>query len=91
MVAAGGVQGDVKLVDVAQQLCYAQLGGHTAAVLALTVHPSCGRWLLSADAGGGLRLWDIGVPTGANHQCNARCCCSYPACSAVIPLLMSAA
>ena len=59
VLAAGGMQGDVKLIDFEQMVCYDQLGGNEDHLTDLVFHPSLADVLLSADISGTVIIWKI--------------------------------
>eukprot|EP00041_Stephanoeca_diplocostata_P036113 m.1301188 g.1301188 ORF g.1301188 m.1301188 type:complete len:769 (+) comp24805_c0_seq4:231-2537(+) len=65
LLAAGGLQGIIKLIDYGQLVCYEQLAGHEAYICDIKFHPTHQDRMVSADASGLVLVWKV-VPYGSS-------------------------
>lgn len=92
IVAAGGKQRDIKLLDYEQSICYAQLtGAHDNVITALAFAHSMPHGLLSSDDAGCVVLWDICkrcqlavCDLAQSHGSSAQSLCAVPCSHAVL-------
>jgi len=61
VLAAGGLTGDIQLIDYEQMVAF-RLGGHSTYLTAIEFHPTQRSWLLSADVQGRVLLRNIALP-----------------------------
>ena len=68
LVAAGGSQCDIKIIEPNQLVCFEEIQGHKGVLECLLFHPHHPTWLLSAADDNTIMIWEIGLPKGAEYQ-----------------------
>lgn len=68
LIAAGGSQCDIKIIEPNQLVCFEEIQGHKGLLENLLFHPLHPTWLLSAADDNTIMVWEIGLPKGAEYQ-----------------------
>lgn len=68
LIAAGGLQCDIKIIEPNQLVCFEEIQGHKGLLECLVFHPLHPTWLLSAADDNTIMVWEIGLPKGAEYQ-----------------------
>lgn len=68
LIAAGGAQFDIKIIEPNQLVCFEEIQGHKGVLECLLFHPHHPTWLLSAADDNTIMIWEIGLPKGAEYQ-----------------------
>lgn len=68
LIAAGGSQCDIKIIEPNQLVCFEEIRGHKGVLECLVFHPHHPSWLLSAADDNTIMVWEIGLPKGAEYQ-----------------------
>lgn len=68
LIAAGGLQNDIKIIEPNQLVCFEEIQGHKGVLECLVFHPHHPTWLLSAADDNTIMVWEIGLPKAAEYQ-----------------------
>ena len=68
LIAAGGYQNDIKIIEPNQLVCFEEIQGHKGVLECLVFHPHHPTWLLSAADDNTIMVWEIGLPKAAEYQ-----------------------
>ncbi|KAJ7387916.1 Leucine-rich repeats and WD repeat domain-containing protein 1 [Desmophyllum pertusum] len=68
LIAAGGYQNDIKIIEPNQLVCFEEIQGHKGVLECLIFHPHHPTWLLSAADDNTIMVWEIGLPKAAEYQ-----------------------
>lgn len=68
LIAAGGYQNDIKIIEPNQLVCFEEIQGHKGVLECLVFHPHHPTWLLSAADDNTIMVWEVGLPKAAEYQ-----------------------
>ena len=68
LIAAGGCQNDIKIIEPTQLVCFEEIKGHKGVLESLMFHPHHPTWLLSAADDNTIMVWEVGLPRGTEYE-----------------------
>ena len=72
LLAAGGTQKDIKIIEPTQLVCFEEIRGHRQPLDSLMFHPGHPTWLLSSADDSTIMVWEVVLPRASTFDSKSK-------------------